>query len=72
MDMPIVDVEGYEAQQLGNYDMPAVFSDDDGSAQKKRSQVLESTCLGMLAQSSIPNSSPALDCASFGLTHHHH
>ena len=35
MDMPIVDVEGYEAQQLGNYDMPAVFSDDDGSAQKK-------------------------------------
>ena len=41
MDMPIVDVEGHEAQQLGNYDMPAVFSDDDGSAQKKRSQVLD-------------------------------
>jgi hypothetical protein len=35
MDMPIVDVEGDEAQQLGNYDMAAVFSDDDRSAQKK-------------------------------------
>ena len=32
MDMPIVDVEGHEAQQLAYYDTPAVFSDDDGSA----------------------------------------
>jgi hypothetical protein len=36
MDMPIVDVKGHEAQQLANYDMPAVFSDDDGSAQRSK------------------------------------
>ena len=33
---------------------------------------LESTCLGMLAQSSIPNSCPALDHASLGQTCHCH
>ena len=36
MEMPIVDVEGCKAQQLANYDIPVIFSDDDGSAQKKR------------------------------------
>ena len=33
---------------------------------------IESICSGMLAQSSIPNSSPALSHISFGLTRHHH
>ena len=42
MDMPIVNVEGHEAQQLANYDMLTVFSDDDGYSWKKCSQVLDS------------------------------
>ena len=54
MDMPIVDVEGHEAQQLANYDMPMIFSDGNRSSQMKCSQVLDS-CWKYLTEQVYPN-----------------
>ena len=71
MDMPIVDVEGHEAQQLGNYDMPAVFSDDDGSAQKKRGRVLDS-CWEYLTDQAYPNILIQSKCRSCNIMVKHH
>ena len=71
MDMPIVDVEGHEAQQLANYDMPAVFSDDDGSAQKKRGRVLDS-CWEYLTDQAYPNILIQSKCRSCNIMVKHH
>ena len=71
MDMLIVNIEGHEAQQLTNYDMPMVFSDNNGSAQKKCSRVLDS-CWEYLTEQAYPNMLIQAKCMSCNTMVKHH